>query len=347
MTGISVLDAAAALDRIDDEPEAVEAPAAPQPKPDKKTQPAAKAADPVEDDGAAQAETDEIAEADESGADADQGEPEEASAEDDEGGDKGEADDLPPIDPPQFLDPNERETFKTLPRAAQELLAKHDRSLVADYTRKTQELASQRKVVTSRLEKLAEVHTEREQRIKEWGAVDWRKVRAEHGVDYMLDLQAQRDEEMAEYQALDEQLKTEQASTFRDHVTVQSERLAAIRPDLAGETGKVRRQEITNAIAAALQSEGLDTDTIRERIRWLSAFEVSFVDKALKWDAYQAQKSQKPAITPKPDAKSKGKPVRPAARPSSSSTPAAKTVSTFKKAPSVQNAISALLEMDD
>lgn len=346
MTGLSVLDAASALDRIDDEPEAVETPAA-QPKPEKKTQPAAKAADPVEDDGAVEAEADEIAEADESGADADQGEPEEASAEDDEDGDQGEAESLPPIDPPQFLDPSERETFKTLPRAAQELLVRHDRSLVADYTRKTQELASQRKAVTSRLEKLAEVHTERERRIQQWNEVDWRKVRAERGTDYMLDLQAQRDEELAEYQKLDEQLQAEQQSSFREHVTAQTERLAAIRPDLVGETGKARRQEITNAIAAALKSEGLDEGTVRERIRWLSAFEVSFVDKALKWDAYQAQKSQKPAITPKPDAKSKGKPVRPAARPSSSSTPAAKTVSTFKKAPSVQNAISALLEMDD
>lgn len=345
MTGLSVLDAASALGQIEDEPDVAEAAPVAQPKPGKTT-PAAKAAEPVEEDGAGQEDETEFAEADESGADADQGEPEEASAEDDEDGEQGEAD-LPPIDPPQFLDPSERETFKTLPRAAQELLAKHDRSLVADYTRKTQELASQRKAVTGRLEKLAVVHTEREERIKEWEAVDWRKVRAERGTDFMLDLQAQRDEELAEFQKLDEQLKSERNEEFRGHVTAQFERLAAIRPDLAGEAGKPRRQEIAKAITEVLRNEGLDEETIRERVRYLSAFELSFVDKALKWDAYEAQKRQKPTITPKPDARSKGKPVRPAARPSSSSTPAARTVTTFKKAPSVQNAISALLEMDD
>lgn len=304
----------------------------------------AKAEAATQDDGEATDEEIE-AEADASTAEADddQGDPNEASAEDGDDAEKDEPD-QPAIDPPQFLDATERETFKALPRAAQEMILKHDKSLVADYTRKTQETAKQRKTLDARLEKIGEVLTEREQSLKEWDEVDWVELAGRVSAEEYNRYRAQMDKERREYAALRNTKAAEEAENLRSHNETELRTLAEIAPELADpREGPKRRGEL---IAYLRDNEGFDLD----RLQWISARELAIAADARKWREHQAslkaQKAAPPKLKPKPDAKSAGKVVKPAARQITPSQ-AGRALANFRKKPTIEAARAALAELPD
>lgn len=302
----------------------------------------------------------EDSEADESTAEDDvDGEPEEAIAEDDEDAEQDEPD-LPAIDPPQFLDPSQRESFGALPREAQEMLVQHDKALVADYTRKTQEAARTRKEAENRLGKLKDVRTEREQRIQDWKSVDWVQRQQEltleaekQGVPFsevlkQINLErAQMDKEFKEFDELQKTISADEEETYAKHCAETRESLEVDAPHLlAPKTGDERRREILNFAFDNLQRSGMDAETAQERLKWLGAFEWRILDEALQWRTHKLQIEKKPVLKPKPDAKSTGRKVKPAARPSSSNKQN-KAVRRFSQTRSSQDAMAALLEIDD
>lgn len=275
--------------------------------------------------------------------DDDQGDPTEASAEDGEDAEKDEPD-QPAIDPPQFLDATERETFKALPRAAQELILKHDKSLVADYTRKTQETAKQRKTLETRLEKIGEVLTEREQSLQEWDEVDWVELAGRVTAEEFNRYKAQMEKERREYSVLRNTKLEQEAENLREHNETELRALAEIAPELADpKEGPKRRGEL---IAYLRDNEGFELD----RLRWISAKELAIAADARKWREHQAslkaQKAAPPKLKPKPDAKSAGKIVKPAARQITPSQ-AGRALANFRKNPSLDAARAALAELPD
>lgn len=75
-------------------------------------------------------------------------------AEDETDSEEEEQAEEPAIQPPASMTDAEKEAFKELPRSAQEFLINREKSITADYTRKTQEIADNRKKVQSETQAL-------------------------------------------------------------------------------------------------------------------------------------------------------------------------------------------------
>ncbi len=266
--------------------------------------------------------------------------PEEASDEVDESEDKAEADKLPPIEPPQALDAKAREKFKALPREAQEILAEHDKALTADHTRKTQEVAAKRKEADARLERLKDVVlSKQEDRMAKWAKVDWKKLLAEKGNDEYQRNRLQFETERDEHEATKARVKQEEQAAYVSHIREQSTALAKLAPELAGEKGKARRMEIMSSVIKA----GIDP----ERAGWITAVEMVWADKAMKWDAYQAERKTNPKTVVRKSEKTVGRDIRPANRSGAPSPKAAKVKDSFKQRPTQANAMRLLENMPD
>lgn len=109
--------------------------------------------DGAEDGDTTEAETETEDAGEEDGAEE---EAEQDEADEDDGDEPAE----PAIDPPASMSAEERERFAKLPRDAQEWIVSREKSLTSDYTRKTQEIADNRKKVQS---ELSEVQQKRQQ----------------------------------------------------------------------------------------------------------------------------------------------------------------------------------------
>lgn len=304
------------------------------------------------DDGADEQDQPE-AEASDASEEGDDG-PEEATDDAEEGGKDEPA--QPALDPPQFLDADERETFKALPREAQEILARHDKALVADYTRKTQQVAATRKAteqslaqITSAKQGLDTILAAKADVVKQWRDVDWAEVARnsteEEYAAYQARHRAAEDDYAQLFQAVSgatskaaEISSQQETETFNTHVAEQKAKLEEFAPHLlAPETGPKRMQEIFSYL------ESIGTP---ERIKWVSAEELSLVDDALQWRAHKASAAKKPVLKPVQDAKSKGRALRPTgAQPPQQQR--GKAVRRFEQTRSIQDAMSAIADMDD
>ena len=262
----------------------------------------------------------------------------------------------PALDPPQFLDADERETFKALPRDAQEILARHDKALVADYTRKTQEVAAKRKATEQSLAQIAAakqgldtILKAKADVVKQWRDVDWAEVARnsteEEYATYQARHRAAEDEYAQLHQAVNgaatkatEISSQQEAENFNAHVAEQKAKLEEFAPHLlAPETGPKRMQEIF---------QYLETIGTPDRIKWVSAEELSLVDDALQWRAHKASAAKKPVLKPVQDAKSKGRALRPTgAQPPQQQR--GKAVRRFEQTRSLQDAMSAIADLDD
>lgn len=309
---------------------------APPAKPAKKDKVKAEA-----DDGDESTEIDEDnVEAESSDADdEDDSDPEGATDDVDEAGDEAEQDKQPAIEPPQSLDAEQREKFKKLPREAQQLVADHDRALVADHTRKTQELAERRKLYDAKIDKLGEVKTALEKRVEKWNTVDWAKqaqLLTEEEYDHnraamKKDIEAfeKSKAEIAEA----EQLKRD------EHNKTQWSELNRLAPELAGEAGKAAREEIMNSAIA-------DGYT-RDDLAWMTAKEMVIYRDALQWRKYQAEKKNKPKVVVKKNEKSTGRTIKPSSRTNAPSGAVGVATKRFIAKPSQQNAMAALNALGD
>lgn len=256
--------------------------------------------------------------------------------------DKGEQDKLPAIDPPAALalDDKQREVFKQLPRAAQEFLIEHDKKLVADHTRKTQEVAEKRKHYEARLERLKDVKVERETRLDKWAKVDWVKLAQTMDTKEYNANRAQYEKELRESTAISKRVAEEEKAELERSDFENFKALKTLAPELAdGDKGRQLRGDIINAVIKA----GIPP----QAARLISAQEMVFVHKALQWDKYQAEKSKKPTITETKLATTKGRSIAPASRTASGSAPRAAVQKNFVKNPSVANARRALENLPD
>lgn len=284
------------------------------------------------------------AEADEEGDDPET----DPDADEDEEGDEPE---LPAIEAPQFLDEKERAAFAALPRAAQEMLLKHDKALVADYTRKTQALADDRKAVQAQRQQLeqvvsrfGEVVPELERKIADWQKVDWPKLARDVSAEDYNAYRAQYESDVRQFQQTKQkQAQAEQAS-FALHLKEQTERLREIAKDkfpelIAADAG----EKIMKPLAEYIRGEGYSDD----EIRWIGAQDMLMAYKAMKYDQMVAARKDKPALTPKPDAKSNGRPVRAGPAASTSKRAVTKEVQQrFAKTGSKDLAIAMLTNLD-
>lgn len=264
----------------------------------------------------------------------------EESTDDAENGDNAEQAKEPAIDPPTGMDEKAREVFKKLPREQQQFLAEHDRRLVADHTRKTQEAAAIRKTLDVRLEALKDVISEKEKRIEKWKTVNWKeKARELSAEDYNYNWAAYQ-EELQEFESLKADKKKQEDADYADHVRTAWEELPKIAPHLAGEKGAKRREEIMKA--------ALDEGYTRDDLRWMSAKEMKVLDEALQWRAYQAEKKNpKPKLVATKTEKSKGKIIKPSSRGNAPAGAKGVVSKKFSAKPSQHNAMALLNAMDD
>ena len=256
-------------------------------------------------------------------------------------GDKGEQDKGPAIDPPVALalDDKGREVFNALPRAAKEFLVEHDKRLVADHTRKTQEVAEKRKSLDAKISKLGEVKTYLESRVEKWKKVDWAKQAQLLSTEAYDKNRETMQREVAEYEKAKTELDEQEASDYRTHIKENTEILTKEFPHLAGEKGAALRKEV----AEAAIKDGFD----RERLKWMSAREMAVYADALAYRKYMAEKSKKPPITAKKDAKSSGRTITPSSRSSAPTGQRAAVQKVFNKAPTAANARRALANLPD
>jgi hypothetical protein len=266
-------------------------------------------------------EEEEITAEDEFQADAeDSDDPEtDPDAGDDEGSEEPAA---PAIEAPQFLDEKERAAFAALPRAAQEMLLKHDKALVADYTRKTQALAEDRKAAQAQrrqleqvVSKFGEVIPELEQKVAQWQKVDWPKLAREASAEDYNAYRAQYESDVRQFQATKQKQAQAEEASFALHVKEQRERFE--------ELAKAHAPELISAdagdkIIRPLQEYVRGLGYSDDEIRWIGAQDMLVAYKAMKYDQMVSARKGRPVLTPKPDARTTGKPVRagPAASPS-------------------------------
>lgn len=271
----------------------------------------------------------------------DDADPDGATDEVDEDGDKAKQDKEPAIEPPASLDEKQREEFKKLPRDAQQLVADHDRALVADHTRKTQDIAASRKVLDARLKALETVVSEKQARMDKWAKVDWvQQARELSAEDYNYNW-AKFQEEKREFEGLQAEQKKQADADYADHVNKAREDLRRLAPDLAGDSKEAsqRREEIMNAAIA-------DGYT-RDDLAWMSAREMVIYRDALAWRKYQAEKAKKTTITVKKNEKSKGRTIKPSSRTAAPTGTKGVVTKRFESKPSQHNAMALLNNMDD
>lgn len=274
------------------------------------------------------------AEADDIQAEADADEPEEVI----EGEDEEEADIEPEtaIEAPSFMDATQRAQFATLPTEAQQIVARQSQMLQADYTRKSQDLAAKNKAIEARTQQLVALKTAQEQRLAEWNNVDWVALKRNVSADDFLAYQAQRDAEVQEYQNLTATYDQQRAETVQAHVQEQMQQLPTVLPEaLDPKKGPALVKEIQTAL--------LQADMTPDSIQLVTAKQMALVNDALKWRAAQ---SKRKTLRPKKDAKTNARPMKAKAR-ASSSNKAGKRSQAFNKNPSRQNAMAALMEIDD
>jgi hypothetical protein len=297
-----------------------------------------------EQDTELDAEAEFQAEADEEGDDPDT-DPD--ADEDEEGDEPGTA-----IEAPQFLDEKERAAFAALPRAAQEMLLKHDKALVADYTRKTQAVAEEKKAVQAQRQQLdrvvsqfGEVLPEAEREFAEWQKFDWvrlaQMVTAEEYNQYRANAEAagKRVSTLRTQKA-----QAEQAS-FQTFLSEQKTLLTSIAEKQAPEFLKPDAGEkVIKPLVTYIKELGYSDDEITH----IGAQDMIIAYKAMKYDQMvAARKNGKPALTPKPDAKSTGKPVRAGAAVSTSKRAVSKDLQQrFNKTGSKDLAIELLKNFD-
>ena len=255
--------------------------------------------------------------------------------------DKAEEGKLPPIEPPAFLDATEREAFKSLPQAAQEILARQSKLATADYSRKTQEVAEKRKALDTRINALREVKTEKQARIEKWQKVDWAAMATKLSPQEWNRNKALMEKEMGEYRALESSLKRQEEADFHAHIAEESPKLKTVAPELYGDTKEAQARRIECAEAAI--KAGLP----RDRVKWMSANEMNFVYKALQWDKYQAEKAKKLTITAKKGETSKGRTIKPTSRTNAPAGAKGVVSKVFAKKPTQANAMSLLNALDD
>jgi hypothetical protein len=319
----------------------------------KKNPPPAAVAEPTPDPDNAADEGDDAdeqeieADADASSASEDDTDGEETPTDGDEEAENAEPAE-PAIEPPAHFGATEREAFKALPRKAQELLLQAERGRLADYTRKTQEIAAQRKSLEKRLETVGEVMTERAKRLSEWRQTNWPQLAQQVSAEEYNAYKAQHEAEEREYAQLSTQREAAEAEALRQHDQIETAKMRELAPELLnGEEGEKLRKAAFDEIVRGYQRDGLDADEIDYRVRRVKAFELLMVVDAQRWRALQAAKAKQPApaLKPKQDAPAKGKPIRPVSRQSPSSV-ANTSVKNFRKAPTLQNAMRALEDLD-
>lgn len=257
------------------------------------------------------------------------------------------------IEAPQFLDEKEREAFAALPREAQEMLLKHDKAMIADYTRKTQALSEDRKFVQaqrqqldSAIEILGQVIPEAEREVMKWQQIDWvdlaRKVDAETYNQY----RASAEQAHRNLAAMRQKETQAREATFTSHVQEQSRLLKELAADPEKGAPAFLKpdapEKVWKPLFEYVKAQGYDDD----EIRWIGASDAIIAWKAMKYDQ-MVKAGKKPALTPKPDAKSTGRPLRAGPAASSSKRSANTDVKkAFRKTGSTSLAVQLLEDLD-
>lgn len=248
----------------------------------------------------------------------------------------------PTIDPPQHLDEAGKAEFKAMPRKAQEFVVKQAQLLQADYSRKTGEVAAQRKQLDNRLKSLAGVRTELETRVEKWKKIDWARAAQTWDPKKYNAQVAMRDQDMARLRNVRTEQERHEQADWSNHVVREKKELEAKYSFLAGDANKSKRE----AVYSALKAAGVPD----ERARWIGADEMAYVWKALQWDKYQAERKKNPLTKKvKTDAKTPGKKVRPTGRSTPSNanaSQAGRQLASFRKTPTVNGARAALDALD-
>lgn len=242
---------------------------------------------------------------------------------------------VPAIDAPSFMDATERAKFASLPTEAQQIVASQSSLLQADYTRKTQEVATKSKQLDANLQQLGEVVSDREARLAEWKKVDWVNLSQTDPQNYQF-YRAQMEAEQQEFEDAKALKAQVEADRLRVHVEEQTQQLKHVLPEALDPK---KGPEIVRDVQTAMTEAGIGPETQK----WVTAGQMALIYDAVKWRKSQAKKVN---LRPKSDAKTTARPVRAKSR-ASSSRQGAKRSDAFRKNPTKRNAMAAIMELDD
>jgi hypothetical protein len=274
-------------------------------------------------------------------------------ADPDAGDDEEEVEPETAIETPQFLDEKERAAFAALPRAAQEMLLKHDKALVADYTRKTQAVSEERKAVQAQrqqLDRIVEtfgtVIPEAEKELADWQRVDWVALAQKVDAETYNQYRAQAEASQKKVFTLRQQEAQAREATFSTHVDEQTKLLKELAADPVKGAPEFLKPDAPEKVWKPLFEYVKGLGYGEDEIRWIGAADAIVAYKAMRYDQ-MVKAGKTPALTPKPDAKSNAKPVRAGAAASSSKRAVSKDVAQqFRKTGSTSLAISMLQDLD-
>lgn len=260
--------------------------------------------------------------------------PEEATESEDDEGEPVEPE-TPAIDAPKYLDATEREAFSSLPTEAQQMLVRQSQLADKHFTNKSQEIAQKSKALDTQLQQLGNVVSERETKLQEWSEVPWQQLADTDPAEY-IKYKAAYDADLQEYHALKQKQDQAVMAKMQAHIQDVRQQLPTVWPELAKSD---KPQEVLNELQTALIQNGVS----QERIDGLSAYEMRLLYNGIRFEQAQTKKT---TLRPKSDAKTTAKPFRARGKASSLSKRGKKT-DNFRKAPTRQNAMAALMDIED
>ena len=268
----------------------------------------------------------------------------------DDGEDEQGDDETPAIDPPIGMSAEEKAAWEKLPREQQEFVAKQEKARTADYQRKTQALAEQRKeaeaaktqveqqrqqyaenltIVQNMIESSLQADPQEMQRLYNENPTEW--VR-------MNELQRQGQEKLkavqGEMQRLRQQAEQEHQKQLQTELQDAARRLPELIPDWSNaETAKAEKAQLSSW----LMEQGFTREQLAQNT---NPHLIAMARKAMLFDRQQATKrtakekaaaAPTPAKTAKPQASKRTSPNR-------SPDPATKDSQRFRQKPTRDNA---------
>lgn len=229
-----------------------------------------------------------------------------------------EATGTPAIDAPSGMTEAEKTEFAKLSPEMQSWVSKRLSDTQADYTRKTQAVADQRKAYDAGVTQLKGQLEQYDKILTQFTAP---ALQPPNPALRQTDPLAYEDQ-LAQYvhaKHVQDQASAEQQKVRAQHERIESEQrqrfyadeakaLAELAPHLAGEQGTERRKE--------LFQYAVDQGIPAEMLALASAKELVFLDKAHKWDAHVKAKAQVKTVPPQQTKTAKPGPAKAVGRPS-------------------------------
>lgn len=246
------------------------------------------------------------------------------------------------LDPPHFWSAEDKAAFAELPPHLQARIAAYEKNRDDATARVIQEAAEARNRAAAEAEEIAALNAQLAEAlpraqtafVQAWGHTEpnWLQMAQTHGQEVAGQMKQRFDHDVAQMRQLHASAQEGQARAFETYVAAEFEKLKVVEPELADPArGEARLQ----AVGRFLLESGFDADQIRHA----GAQEMAIAYDALR---YRQAKAGMSASQRAPAARPGLRPA--AAQPQSSSHRRAESIrSRFAAAPTIDNAVAAIL----